>query len=98
MPYTWVTIERFQLLEEVGPMTPSEMAKRTGFQRKTVATWLSRMTDLERPDGTHAHYLTHIPPDVKSHRERGRHVRNEGTYKINPKYDWTEITKTATVM
>lgn len=86
-------VERFQILEKRGAMTASDFAKRMWISKDAARTWLSRMTNYKRPDGTRKAYLIYEPPTVKTRRVRGKRVPNEGTYRINPdpKCEWTEL-------
>jgi hypothetical protein len=86
-------VERFQILEKRGPMTASEFARRVWISRDAARTWLSRMTNYKRPDGSHKAYLIYDPPTKKTTRVRGKRIPNEGTYRINPdpKCEWAEL-------
>jgi hypothetical protein len=86
-------VERFQILEKRGPMTATEFARRMWITQDAARVWLSRMTNYKRPDGPNKAYLVYDPPHKKTVRVRGKRVRLEGTYRINPdpKCDWTEL-------
>ena len=84
-------VERFEILEKNGPMTPTQLAMRMWISKDTARTWLSRMTNYKHPDGKTRQYLIYDPPKEKSHRRRGKRYRNEGTYRINPECEWTEL-------
>ena len=79
-------------MELAGPMTVTEFASKFGISKETARVWLSRMTRFKGPGGNVTAYLIYESPEQKSRRiSPGRKVRNEGTYRINPKAEWHEL-------
>jgi len=86
-------IERFEILEQCGPLTITELSYLSVTDKTALRTWLSRMTNFVGADLVLHHYLIHEYVDnsksrIDSHTRRRR--RAEGSYRVNPEENWRE--------
>lgn len=79
-----IHVEAFELIEQMGWMTPKELAKLTGIRRGTAATWLSKWANRG--------YLEYIKDRKRRERKRVFGVFGTIEYKATGPLGYYKIT------